>query len=87
MKGKAPGGLRAEFTVETAVVLSILLILLAGVLTGTLRLWQKIRGEAESLYAAEASRGKSEISPVDLVEIGLFLREWIPETEESGEKP
>ena len=86
VKRRKKGGLRAEFTVEAAIVFSILLILLAGVLNGTLKLWQKIRREAESLYAAEASRGAGEISPVDLVEIGLFLREWVPETERTGEK-
>ena len=79
-------GLKAEFTVEAALVFAVLLLLLTGVMAGTIRLWQGIRTEAERAYRAEKSRAQEEISPVDLVEIGQLLREWIPPSEGEGKK-
>lgn len=86
MKRNEIKGLRAEFTVEAAVVFAVLLLLLTGVMAGTVRLWQEIRAEAERAYRAETARVQEEISPVDLVEIGLLLREWLPPSEGEGKK-
>ncbi len=86
MKYSGNKGLKAEFTVEAALVFAVLLLLLTGIMAGTIRLWQGIRTEAERVYRAESSRVQEEISPVDLVEIGQLLREWLPPSEGEGKK-
>ena len=83
---KTKKGLKAELTLEAAVIFSLLLLLLAGVMTGSVRLWQRIRSEAEKVWAAEETREREEISPVDLIEIGELLKEWVPRPEKETRK-
>ena len=68
---------RGSLTVEAALVLSTVLLILAAVFLSAFSSMKKVESKAAS-QAAEPLRYESGLQPTDIVRISLFIKEWIP---------
>ena len=62
---------------EAALIFSLILILLAGLMLKSAQLMVKVESAAGK-YAAEGVRYTEGLRPEDLIHIGSFIQEWIP---------
>ena len=67
----------AVLTVEAALIVSMMLLLLGTVILMAVRLHQTVRENAMEL-AAMPLRYSDGLRPADLIHIGEFIQEWIP---------
>ena len=72
-----PVAVRGSLTVEAALIFSLILILLAGLMLKSAQLMVKVESAAGK-YAAEGVRYTEGLRPEDLIHIGSFIQEWIP---------
>ena len=68
---------RGSLTVEAAIVMSTVLLILAAVFTGALSSMKKVEDKAAA-QEAEPLRYETGLRPTDIVRISLFIKEWIP---------
>ena len=66
-----------SLTVEAALVMSTVLLILGTVFGSALSSMKKVQGKAAA-QAAEPPRYESGLKPSDIVRISLFIKEWIP---------
>ena len=64
-------------TVEAALIMSLTLLVLAGLLRNAIR-WQQFLTEQAGRILAQPPRYTEGLRPEDLIHIGGFIREWIP---------
>ncbi len=62
---------------EAALIYSLILIMMAGLMLKSVELMKKVETAAET-YAGEGFRYTNGLRPEDLIHIGSFIREWIP---------